>query len=871
MTSTKKQISFYFKYLVLLIHLILLINPMTSNGQSHTYQLSEKTDSIIQLLSKGIPSHEVVKIFEGLKNEKSENKIRKLKAELDNVKGNERLEMILNERLGRESKWVDNIEDAYQYYTRTLYLAEKLHDNKSIAIACFEIANNIRLGNVLNRPYESYFLRAIAILETINDPLSKSYLLYAKLLLEEDEIIKLKYAKKAIELLKSNLNRSDTLLMESLGRQLNVAGLYQKDSQSIEYFQEALSVAKEIGNNVLQAYILNNMGYEFLVNQEYEEAIPYHLEALDISILAGIMGLASNSVNNLAVCYSSKGMYKEALGYYFCFFYIESDINTDKYYKNLAEVQVMHEVDRVELKNELLLSEQKLQSKQRLILIVISFLLLLIVGFIFWSRRKITKTNNKLQALDKAKSRFFANISHELRTPLTLIKTPLESLIQSGKINDNEVRDTLETATRNGASLLSLVEEILDLAKLDGGKLKLVLNPVRINNFLELILYDYKSGLDFKSIHLTYKFNPRANLTLLIDGNRCTKIINNLLSNALKFTPEEGKITVEVDEDIEANLLFVKVSDNGIGIHPDDLPYIFDRYYQSDQPIKKAEGGTGIGLALAKELARLHGGKLSVESELGRGTTFTLILPMEEVLEETIVLPIEAKSKELETALNEAISNYTAKFDVDRPVLLVTEDHPDMRAFIAKILAPYFEIKEAENGLVALQILKTQRIDIVISDVMMPIMDGFELLEAIKKDKSLHQVSLIMLTARADHDDKLYALTLGIDDYLTKPFSPSEFLARIKNILENRIKIIRELDERIDQNDNIEFANKFDLVEREIEVLDLLVKRYSNPEIAEALFISRNTVKFHIKNIFVKMEINTRQQAVDKHNPTEPL
>tara|TARA_R110001599_G_scaffold115425_1_gene282162 strand:+ start:2970 stop:5543 length:2574 start_codon:yes stop_codon:yes gene_type:complete len=853
MTSTKKRRNFHFKYLVAFIHLILFINPMTSNGQVHTYQLSAKSDSIVRLLSEDMAAQELVKVLDDLKNEKSEGKIIALKAQLDKVSGDERLEMKLNERLGWESKRAENVKDSYKYYTRTLYLAEKLKENRTIAIACFEIANNIRFGNLIDRPYEYYFERAIEIFETINDPLSKSYMLYSKFLLEHDAEIKLEYARTAIELLRADLNRSDTLMMESLARHLNAAGM----------FQEALTVAKEAGDFIIQAHILNNMGYEFLVKQEYDKAIPYHLEALDVSIRAGIKGLASNSFNNLAVCYRNKGMYKEALDYYHGFFYIQSDINSDKYYQNLAEVEVSHEVDRVELKNDLLLTEQKLQRRQRQILVITLFLLLLIAGFIFWSRRKIAKTNEKLQALDKVKSRLFANISHELRTPLTLINAPLESLIHSDKINDPEIRQTLETATRNGANLLSLVEEILDLAKLDGGKLKLVENPVRVNNFIELLLSDYKSGFAHKSITLTYKFYPKTDLAILIDENRCTKIINNLLSNALKFTPEGGSISVVVDEDIEENLLSVKVTDNGVGIHPADIHHVFDRYYQSDQPDKKAEGGTGIGLALAKELTHLHGGRLTVDSKLGQGATFTLTLPIKEVFEETIFIPSVIESEELEIALNETISSYSKKFEVDKPVLLVTEDHPEMRSFIAKTLAPYFEIRLAENGKIALGILKAERIDIVISDVMMPVMDGFELLEAIKKDKTLHQVSLVMLTARADHDDKLYALTLGIDDYLTKPFSSTEFLARIKNILENRIKIIRKLDVDLEPIDIADLVKKYDLVEREVEVLNLLARRCSNREIADTLFISINTVKFHVKNIYGKMDIKTRKEAAE--------
>lgn len=866
MTTVKRPRSFDFKYLVIFIHLSLLINPVTAQSQTPTYQLSQKSDSLVRILSQDLTVIERTSFLENFKNEESTARIVSLKTQLAQVSGDETLEMKLNERIGRESKWAQNTQDSYQYFTRALYLAEKLQDNKAVAIACLEIGNIIRLGNVIDREYEPYFQRAIGIFESINDPLSKSYMLYAKLLLEEDSKIILRHAEEAITLLKSNLDRSDSLMMESLARHLNVAALYQEGEEVFKNYEEGLAVAREVGNYQMQAFILNNMGFNFLVKGEYDKAIPYHLEALDVSLSAAIKGLVSNSFNNLSVCYRSKGMHKEALDYYHGFFFIQSDINSAKYFQNVAELEVTHEVDRVELKNDLLISEQKLQGRQTLILIIISLLLLLIVAFVFWSRRRVTKTNDKLQALDRAKSRFFANISHELRTPLTLINAPLESLIQNGKIDDPEVKATLETATRNGVSLLSLVEEILDLAKLDGGRLELVENPVRVNDFITLVLSDYKSGLDHKSIKLNYEYGLKEELAILIDEGRCTKVINNLLSNALKFTPEGGSISVIVSEDNKTNRLRIIVSDTGIGIHPKDLPNVFDRYYQSEQPGKKAEGGTGIGLALAKELAELHGGHLTVTSELAVGTSFVFELPMKEVLEETIVPISRVEDKELGKALTATVERYIEKFELDKPVLLITEDHPEMRAFIAQTLAPYFEIRQAENGKVALGILNAERIDIVISDVMMPVMDGFELLEAIKREPSLHQVSLIMLTARADHEDKLYALTLGIDDYLTKPFSASEFLARIKNILENRIKIIREF-EKIDSKEGLsDLAKQYDLVEREVEILNLLAQRYTNPQIAEALFISRNTVKFHIKNLYGKMGIKTRQEAAERVN-----
>ncbi len=472
---------------------------------------------------------------------------------------------------------------------------------------------------------------------------------------------------------------------------------------------------------------------------------------------------------------------------------------------------------------------------------------------------------DKLKELDKVKSRFFANISHELRTPLTLINAPLESLIEDDQIEDPEVKETLQVAQQNGKRLLSLVEEILDLAKLEAGKLTLVENPCRLKEFVEDLLIAYKSAALKKNIDLKLCSSLEDHLTLMLDEKKCGKVMHNLLSNALKYTPEGGVITVEIRSEYEK--LFISVTDSGLGIHPNDLPRIFDRFYQSEQPGKKAEGGTGIGLALAKELAMLHGGELKVESTLGEMTRFTFTLPIKIVAEEVLVPLNKLNEGKIESVLKSTIDKYKEHFNIDMPVLLVTEDHPEMRAFVAKTLQPYFLIREAENGQRALEILNSEEIDIVISDVMMPIMDGFELLEAIKANKQLRDVSIVMLTARADTEDKLQALTLGIDDYLTKPFSAAEFLARIKNILDNRIKIIRQLrklETSMDSDLQVTLnaiKQEHDLTDREVEILELLSQRFSNQMIADNLFVSTNTVKYHLKGLYFKLGVTSRAEV----------
>ncbi|WP_421988266.1 ATP-binding protein [Roseivirga sp.] len=483
----------------------------------------------------------------------------------------------------------------------------------------------------------------------------------------------------------------------------------------------------------------------------------------------------------------------------------------------------------------------------------------------------IKEQADRLQELDKVKSRFFANISHELRTPLTLINAPLEALIENGKIEDQETLETLGIVKKNGGSLLSLVEEILDLTKLEAGKLKLIKNPVRLSEFINDLSIPYKQNLKAKSIDFNIDLGPEPDLTLSLDANKASKILNNLLSNAMKFTPKGGFINLSVRySDENKHWLSITVEDNGEGISSKDLPNIFDRFYQTEHSDKKASGGTGIGLALASDLANLFGGNLSAESTLGKGSKFKFDFPYERITSDLGFEPTENSNTDLENLLTETIEIYNRKFEVGKPVLLVTEDHPEMRLFIVKTLQPFFEIIEAENGEVALKSLKENRVDIVISDVMMPVMDGFELLEAIKADEALHEVSVIMLTARTEQEDKLFALTLGIDDYLTKPFSAPEFLARIKNILQNRIRIFRELkglgaaDSEGFSVDLAALMKAHDLSEREVEVIRLITKRYTNTEIADKLSISKNTVKFHIRNIYSKLDIKGRADVLDK-------
>ncbi|MCP4439181.1 MAG: response regulator [Aureispira sp.] len=385
----------------------------------------------------------------------------------------------------------------------------------------------------------------------------------------------------------------------------------------------------------------------------------------------------------------------------------------------------------------------------------------------------------ELRALDKVKSKFFANISHELRTPLTLILGPLSYILdQPDKWEEATVREQLTVIQRNGKSLMQLIEEILDLSKLEASKLELLEESTQLNLFFEDTFNAFIPQLD--SLGIAYQLQlklSKSPMYALVDRKKMEKVVNNFLSNAIKFTKKGGEVCLSI-QDTEDTLRVV-VSDTGKGIDPNDLPHVFERFYQSKNADQELYGGTGIGLALVSEFAKLMGGKTYVKSQLSKGSQFYFEFPKKEVERQRLVIG-QVKEEILE---NEPIESIGTDFTV-----LVVEDNLDMRNFIAKVLQErYQKVLLAQNGLEGIALLEKHNTDIhlIVSDIMMPEMDGLTMLKQIKEHTEWHKIPMVMLTALATERDKLNALTIGVDDYLTKPFSVTELLVRTQNLLYN--------------------------------------------------------------------------------------
>ncbi|HMB92683.1 MAG TPA: ATP-binding protein [Rhodothermales bacterium] len=421
----------------------------------------------------------------------------------------------------------------------------------------------------------------------------------------------------------------------------------------------------------------------------------------------------------------------------------------------------------------------------------------------------------QLLRMDHMKSRLFANISHEFRTPLTLILDPIDRALSGafGPLNEPGCR-SLEMARQNAQRLLHLINQLLDLAKLEAGSMQPRMQKVDFIPFVRQATETFVSEAERRGIGLRFQATE-PQLPVYIDVEKMEKVLYNLVTNALKATAPGGKVIVSVhasdsahsSEDEASGHAVIVVRDTGEGIAEDELPFIFDRFYQAETG--RLKGGTGIGLSLVREMVDLHGGSVHVESVHGFGSTFTVRIPLgraylgdHEVEDEpppeptAFSIPVQATtavafSSNLE-ALPETATNKVGEAPDDhRPLVLVAEDNPEIRQLIVDHLSPHYQVVEAEEGTAALRIARERRPALIVSDVLMPGMDGLALCRRIKTDEHLGDIPLILLTARASKEDRLEALQTGADDFLTKPFSAAELLARAENLIQSRA-VMRE-------------------------------------------------------------------------------
>lgn len=704
--------------------------------------------------------------------------------------------------------------------------------------------NNI--GNTV-KALESY-LRALRLLDKFDNPAQKGGILNNTGVLYEDDgdnARAIQYYKEALAIFREMNNvRQITMVLTNLGivydhdnrpedalvcfneaeELRNKNGLspsYQlhlsignslmhsnRPAEAIKRFNIAMEGFKANDDFYGVSTTYRHMGEALYDLGKYQEAEKTSLLALARGRERGDNEIIQQTSFDLARIYGKTGQFKKAYEFQEVYSQMQDSLSSRNRRIKLGLLEKEYELALKENENNALAKENEIQKIQatanrttRIALgsALVFFVLFAVVsasGY-YRSRRKniqlaqqkaeieqanvlITQQAQQLQEAAEAKSKFFANVSHELRTPVTLLHGMLEMMQQTPL--ESKAQQQMGIALANSRRLHSLVNEVLDLSK-PGGMNETVINKktVRLLPLLNRITHSFESLLAKKNIRLETQLAEFTDLALQLDEDKFEKIINNLMYNAVKFNRDGGWIKVEGKISPDKEKVIITISDSGMGIPESDQPHIFERFYQSSATQSKNAYGIGIGLALVKEFALLHGGDVTVSSKPNEGSTFTLSLPIAHEKDS-----VAANEDSGEDILAEQVQAALGKYE-KAPLVMLVEDNDEMRYYVREILGDSVTIHEATNGTEALTYLKTHTPDLIVSDVMMPEMDGYEFLRQLKNDARLKSIPVVMLTARASEEDLLHGLSLGVDDYIIKPFNALELKIRIHNLLTNQL------------------------------------------------------------------------------------
>lgn len=446
-------------------------------------------------------------------------------------------------------------------------------------------------------------------------------------------------------------------------------------------------------------------------------------------------------------------------------------------------------------------------NHQKMYIVLFSIILLLLIGIMVYIYRTILMKRRIEEEANKAKLQFFTNISHELRTPLTLIADPVNYIIHDDNLNSQQ-RSMLQIVQRNVLVLTQLVSEILDFRKVQNGKMELRLSDFNLAESMKQWIKLFSASAQKK--HITISMDAPDTVMLRADQDKIERICYNLLSNALKYTSEGGEISLMAKE--EGGRVMISVADNGCGISSDELPYIFDRFYQA----KNAGRGTGIGLAIVKAFTELHHGEVSATSIEGKGSTFTIHIPVRQKGEVTNQ-PTEKIEQLVEPSSAEEVPNQARHIDeliqpyqTDKPEVLIIDDNIDIRTYLRSVLSEKYNVSEAADGKVGLELARKIVPDIVLSDIMMPVMDGLAFCQQLKTDKAISHIPVILLTARSLDEQRAEGYEHGADAYLSKPFSLRLLLSRIDNLIESRKKLNQTWSKGVEDDEIGNISNEID-------------------------------------------------------------
>ena len=811
-------------------------------------------------------------------------------------------------KFGKHSFLANDDETSLDYYNRSLNIYKDLEDKKGISDVLYWLGV---LYNALDDEEKTlkYYFDSRAIKEEIRDirGLSHSNLSLGALHWQKGNYEKaMDYYRQSLEGYQSLGDKS------SVARIYNNMGLVYEDWKKLDsalvYHKKSLELHSELNSVIGLIRSYSNLGEAYLLLKDYDRAIANYLKAksyseaseqqrslayifdklaevylntneldsaaiyLDRSLQHGnqkdeYFGLR-RTYYNLSRLEKKRGNFEKALEYFELHKQIADSLARTQKDKELAEVQAKYDTEKQEKE---IINLQKENEKRTLwrnvfavgTLATLGFALLLFQFFRYRNKKNkellVTEEaqRQELEKLDKLKSRFFSNISHEFRTPLTLILGPLDKIRRNV---DDSLQPTVDIIERNGNRLLKLINQLLDLSKIESGRVALKVALIDVVPLLKGWVTSFDSLADAKGIKLSFTSEKESHF-LYLDLEKMEEVVINLLSNAFKYTPDSGRITVDVLEknSNEKKYLSISVSDTGTGIPEQELEHIFDRFYQASNADSEDVTGTGIGLSLIKELVELHKGSVKVKSEVGKGSAFEVLFPLgKEHLNEDEIVGISqtkkiVKEQEPVAPVPEVEIARETEQDETLPIVLMIEDNLDLRNYIGEILSESYHVLEAVNGKEGVAMAIEHTPDIVLSDLMMPKMDGLQVCKTLKKDMRTSHIPIILLTAKSSKEDKIEGLKSLADDYLTKPFDTEELLIRLKNLIDLRKKMQEHFGtEDILKPKKIKMSS-MDAVFME-KVTDQLEEEISNSlfgvvELADAVGLSKSQLLRKVKAI----------------------
>lgn len=691
-------------------------------------------------------------------------------------------------------------DKAIENYFQSLRASESLRDSVMIAEVCGTIGSIYLINENLDDALH-FWSRAQEIHLSKNNQkgiLSSSLSMGAAYQKKRDFT-------RALHMFKQALLRADSpehvqekaILLGNIGSSYMILG---RHDSSLTYLEQSLQIKKDHSPEGSIIHTLNDLSELMLLMNKPEESKKYGEEARRRAQAAANANQLRWAHLNLSKSAEATGDYKGAYAHFLKYYQINDSLFGLEKENLIKELQVKYETDKKDQAITTLQREKQIDNLRKTIYLGSGILVLILGAALYnWQRLRAVKNRKLLekeQELERMKASFFANISHEFRTPLTLIMSPIETMLERAPTKED--RHHLKIMQKSGKRLLKLINEILDLSKIEAGHLDLNYRNVELIDYLNDITLSFSALCKSKNIDLSFSAN-RKEFNLGCDTAKMNTVLVNIISNAVKNTGEGGRINVEVAARVDEKELEIKVSDTGKGIARDKLPFIFDRYYQAESGESTSDTpGSGIGLSLAKQLVELQNGRIEVNSKLNEGTTFTIVFSLraEQILE-AIPESDSAQDQEgfniqnasFEPRLPDIESNEVTHKDL--PVILLIEDNPDVRYYLKSILINAHTILEAENGKQGVEAAQLHMPDLIISDVMMPEMDGYEACRLLKKDERTSHIPVILLTAKASVDSRITGLETEADMYLSKPFVPRELLAGIRNLIESR-KRLRE-------------------------------------------------------------------------------